>query len=601
MDEKLKSIWKKSFIGRTALVVWLAVAVFAVMLGSFIVALTNQSRPMSETFMAWGIFAGGFLAVCLVLIYVVWPLSRWLFWKHWRRTFFALACFATLIALFYAEENWRGKHDWEKFKREWEAKGEKFDFKDFVPPPVPDNQNFAMVPIWVESIKATLGPKNSLKLFGNYAENGRTNFTDRFYMPLALDEDWPTNGWGNWQKARMTDLKSWQDYYRKLAATTNLYPVAPQPQAPAQDVLLALGKYNETVEELRAAGQLPDSRFPLNYDIETPWDILLPHLAALKRASQLLQLRALAELQNGQSEKALADVKLELRLIEAIQTEPFLISHLVRMAMASIVLQPIYEGLANHQWTDAQLAALDAELSKLDFLRDYQLSLRSERAMSGAEVDYIGKAKHFQRYREMTGMMDDDDGATTSGQLEKWVKAIGIYLMPAGWFDQNKLFIAQADQGLITGYVFPESHLVLPKKYREVDDAQSGILSHASKPWNFLAKQFFSEMGAAGRKATTEQASVDLARTAVALERFRLANGNYPESLDTLAPKFISEMPHDVIDGGPLHYRRADDGQFVLYSVGWNETDDGGVAGYKKNSTVPYFELGDWVWRYPVE
>ena len=31
-------------------------------------------------------------------------------------------CFATLIALFYAEENWRGKHAWEKYKREQEAK-----------------------------------------------------------------------------------------------------------------------------------------------------------------------------------------------------------------------------------------------------------------------------------------------------------------------------------------------------------------------------------------------------------------------------------------------------------------------------------------------
>jgi len=31
--------------------------------------------------------------------------------------------------------------------------------------------------------------------------------------------------------------------------------------------------------------------------------------------------------------------------------------------------------------------------------------------------------------------------------------------------------------------------------------------------------------------------------------------------------------------GQPLHYRRANAGQFVLYSVGWNERDDGGVVG----------------------
>ena len=65
---------------------------------------------------------------------------------------------------------------------------------------------------------------------------------------------------------------------------------------------------------------------------------------------------------------------------------------------------------------------------------------------------------------------------------------------------------------------------------------------------------------------------------AIALERYRLAHGEYPDSLDALAPQFIAKVPHDVIGGQPLHYRRTSDGQFVLYSVGWNETDDGGVV-----------------------
>jgi hypothetical protein len=604
MSEESKSIWKKSFRGRMALIIWLAVAVFIFMLGSFIVVLLNYNQPMSDSLWTMAILGGIFLVVCLGLIYVVWPLLRWLFWKHWRRSFFGLACFATLIALFYVEEDWRGKHDWEKFKREWEAKGEKFDFKDFVPPPVPDDQNFAMAPIWIESIKATLGPKNSLKWFGSYAENGRTNFTDPLQMSIVDSDDAKisqTNiNWGSWAKGTLTVLSGWQSYYRRLAATTNEFPVAPQPQTPAQDVLLALSKFDPAIEELREASQLPFSRFPLNYDTENPGVILLPHLAALKRSSQVLQLRALAELQNGESEKALDDVKLMLRLTDASRTEPFLISHLVRIAMTEIIIQPIYEGLANHQWTDAQLVALDAELAKLDFLADYQLSLRGERAMNGAVIDYIGKEKRFQRYREMIGVTEDDDeGVTTPGQLEYTAKAIGVYLMPIGWFDQNKLFIAQAQQGWISGFVFPESQMVLPQKIREVDQSHSAIFNRPSRPWNFLAKGLLPALGGAGRKAAREQISVDLARTAIALERCRLANGNYPESLDALAPKFISEVPHDVIDGQPLHYRRTNDGQFVLYSVGWNETDDGGVPGYKKDITVPYFELGDWVWRYP--
>ena len=41
---------------------------------------------------------------------------------------------AVFVSLFYAEEDWRGWHAWQKFKREWEAKGEKFDFASVVPP-----------------------------------------------------------------------------------------------------------------------------------------------------------------------------------------------------------------------------------------------------------------------------------------------------------------------------------------------------------------------------------------------------------------------------------------------------------------------------------
>ena len=62
------------------------------------------------------------------------------------------------------------------------------------------------------------------------------------------------------------------------------------------------------------------------------------------------------------------------RLADSIRTEPFLISHLVRIAILQITLQPVWEGLAEHRWSDAQLAELDSELAKLDFLADYELS-----------------------------------------------------------------------------------------------------------------------------------------------------------------------------------------------------------------------------------
>jgi hypothetical protein len=601
MGEKPKSIWKKSWRGTGSLsLAWLGLMIAAWIIFA-VITLATGARITSEELKLWAA-----LSLCATVIIFSVLLIRWLFcWRNLKRTFFVFACLATLIALFYAEEDWRGKHDWEKFKREWEAKGEKFDFKDFVPPPVPDDQNFAMAPIWVESIKATLGPKNSLKLFGNYAENGRTNFTDRLALNIYRNNDWNGGTNGYWARETMTDLKSWQNYYRAVQTNrnstiaTNEFSVAPQPQTPAQDVLLALSKYDPAIEELRQASELPYSRFPLNYDDEDPWEVLLPHLAALKRISQVLQLRAIAELQNNESKKAAADVKLSFHMIESIRSEPFLISDLVRIAICDITLQPIYEGLAERRWSDEQLVALDAELAKLNFLSDYQLSMRGERAMTCATIDYISKKQSYQRYQALMGEVQNNESVTFSGPLKNTAKAVGIYLMPAGWFEQNKLFIAQGEQGWMTGWVFPEEHLVSPQKFRQVGSAQDKIYSRPVKPWNFLAKEFFPALGAAGRKASREQLSVDLARTAIALERFRIAHGNFPESLDALEPQLVAQVSHDVIGGQPLHYRRTDDGQFVLYSVGWNEKDDGGITGHRNGGSAPDFDSGDWVWRYP--
>jgi hypothetical protein len=57
-------------------------------------------------------------------------------------------------------------------------------------------------------------------------------------------------------------------------------------------------------------------------------------------------------------------------------------------------------------------------------------------------------------------------------------------------------------------------------------------------------------------------------------------------------------LPPDVINGRPLHYRRTDDGGYVLYSVGWNESDDGGTVVVTKKGAIDRNQ-GDWVWQLP--
>jgi hypothetical protein len=514
------------------------------------------------------------------------PKSIWK--KSWKgqKVLFALACFATLIALFYAEEDWRGWHAWNKFKHEWEAKGERFDFASVVPPPVPDDQNFALTPIVFTSYGSILTHDGKEIPY----KDRDTNFVNRVKMSVAHDDHWPTNSTGSWQKSTVSDLKAWQQYYRELAAKTNEFSIPSQPQSPAADVLLALSKYDSTIEELREAAQLPYSRFPLNYDTENPAMIFLPHLAALKRCSQVLQLRAIAELQNDESDKALADVKLMLRLTDSIRTEPILISHLVRIAMLQITLQPVYEGLAEYKWSEEQLVALDAELAKLDFLADYKLSMRGELGFQGGIIEYL---------RRQPDQFMNLSAENYSGKTSPLPARIVWQLIPNSFFHQNRLNCARMMVKFYIPLADVNQQTISPAAARHADEVLRAETKKTT-PYNILEKMLLPALGNPVKKFACALSATDLARVAIALERYRLAHGEYPESLNALSPHFMEKVPHDIINEQPLHYRRTSDGQFVLYSVGWNETDDGGAVVLQKGST-PDIDInqGDWVWRYP--
>jgi uncharacterized integral membrane protein len=311
-------------------------------------------------------------------------LLRLLFSPRFRRpTIFTLLCLATLVALFYAEEDWRGKHAWNRCQSEWAAKGETPDWQSVVPPAVPDDQNFALAPVVASSYSQLLDEH------GHEKHPQDTNIINRLAMDVYGGHYDESTDSGNWSRQTRVDLAGWQSFYRNLATKTNFFPVPPQPHSPPADVLLALSPFNATIEDLRQAVKLSESRFPLNYDNPDPEIIMLPHLGRLKMCGQVLRLRSLAELQNNQSDLALADVQLLFRLNDSIRSEPFLISHLVRISVLQIALQPAWEGLADRRWSDSQLAALDAMLAKLNYARDYQMAMKGELGLGERYLDFL--------------------------------------------------------------------------------------------------------------------------------------------------------------------------------------------------------------------
>lgn len=582
-NDQKQSIWRRELrSSRVWLILWAATFVILLLVTASIGKLPWQFGDLYISFV--------FSVVGVGASFVLWLLVRRIRpWRNLRWVLFGIACLVTLIGLFYAEEDWRGKHDWESYKRQWEAKGEKFDLAAFVPPAVPADENFALKPVVASSYNYILD-SDGKKIPDNQRD---TNHVDRLNMSIYRERDWGKLKQGDWTRAVPTDLKAFQKYYRtpveatarsEVESATNEFPTTAQPQSPAADVLTALGKYDQAIDDLRKAAQLPYSRFPLNYNAQPPASILLPHLAGLKGCSEVLDLRAAAELEDGKSGAAADDILLTLRLAESVRKEPFLVTHLVRVRMIENAITPLWEGLTQHTWSDAQLVRLDKALMGIDFLKDYEFAMRGECALSIANIDYFRQAREIR-------MIEDFSPDN--------VFAFFLPFFPTGWFYQNDLTIAQLHRDMLIPAVNVTNRTVSPESATKEANYSLNRLEHRW-PYNFIAQMLVPQLESMVQKFAYAQESVDLARVAIALERYRLANGDYPETLAPLSPQFITKLPHDIIGGQPLHYRRTDNGQFVLYSIGWNASDDGGQIelGKRRNPRLDITK-GDWVWRFP--
>jgi len=99
----------------------------------------------------------------------------------------------------------------------------------------------------------------------------------------------------------------------------------------------------------------------------------------------------------------------------------------------------------------------------------------------------------------------------------------------------------------------------------------------------FFRRRIRGSSGVLERLAETEAehtACVDVSLLAMALKLSKAKRGDYPNRLSELAPECLAKLPTDPFTGDPYRYTRKRDG-FVVYSVGKNRVDDGGVEDLK--------------------
>ena len=502
-----------------------------------------------------------------------------------RRILIGVAILITAIAFLHVEENWRGNRRWNNYRKELEARGAQLEFAAFLPKPIPDEQNFAATPMLTKWFQKQGGQRVEDRLNDNHEKASgmvRTKQTEtRQLVDLVA-----------WEMAFVA-IKNGNTNPSTRFGSGKLDLESRRKAAPA--VLEALKDDEAIFEELRQASKRRFSQYAIKVDPENPWSTQLPHLAAMKAICHRLMLKACAELAAGQKDDAFADVQLMFRIADSFKEEPFLISWLVHLACFNIALHPVWEGLVEHQWTDAQLQQLQAQLGTYDFAAEIRKPLQGERALGLTGIAAIANGKY-----DLMDFMQKGDRNEAARLANR--------LVPRGWYSLEQYNYCRLHQIQSDGTIDVEGKRVWPARVkeksreleREFGGGRLGRPLGAFVHHHIFASLLLPALDKITMKGALAQTTCDEAVIACALERYRRSKGTFPDKLQALTPEYIREMPHDMITGEPLKYERTND-SFILYSVGWNERDDGGQTQTTTNETSRRVteDEGDWVWRYP--
>ena len=351
-----------------------------------------------------------------------------------------------------------------------------------------------------------------------------------------------------------------------------------------EDVWPALREsLNENRAEMDAACAAALSgpiRFDLNANAGNA--MLLPHLASLKNLMQMLANRAVLELHDGNKSAAWTNLLAASRLVTAYDPEPAEVSHLVRYSCATAAFNIAWETLQAAGWTDEQLEQLQREWESVDFFKGLPETAAFKRASMVATCQ-LERQQPISRPVVALSDVIHSPRSTWYGLTEYW--RLLRYRQHGTYEDEKALLLHYRDRELelrraVRSPTWTEmcqlpgvtNMIPFQSKYPSRMQTMMNMKQIALAGMLYAQGQGQSWLG----RAADAEARRRLIVTAIALKRYHVRHGSYPNSLQELVPELLKYPPSDFVDGKPLRYCLTDDGHFVLYSVGLDCVDNGG-------------------------
>jgi hypothetical protein len=352
----------------------------------------------------------------------------------------------------------------------------------------------------------------------------------------------------------------------RLAEQPSLRP----DEADLNELRAKMEKVAAALDVARGLADRPRGR----YDVAWKSDLigtLMPHVNEAREVAGMLALDALLRSLDDDGEGAVRSCRAALNAGRSLGDEPAAVSQFVRAGCAGRAVRALEQVLAQGKAPAKSLEELQRLLEEEAEAPLELIAARSERVMNFQALETM-RSGHFDR--------------ASYGLRSSVLGNTGDTLIDRGRAAACEAALLRHGNELVEIAKLPTE---------EQQERLKGLREPAEKLPTLLdaLTRDFDRLRFAARFHRTK-AELRCAAAALAAERYRMAEGRWPENLGALAPRYLAAVPADPFDGKPLRLRRLADG-LVIYSVGADGADDGGNLD-RKGQASPGTDVGFQLW-----
>ncbi len=320
------------------------------------------------------------------------------------------------------------------------------------------------------------------------------------------------------------------------------------------------------------------------------YSILLPHLGPMRTLSKAIAMQGHAFENAGDFTSADRSYLQIMRGGAQTSQGPTLIENLVGVAQQALASESMLDSFAKDEKGTRDFAQLAADLEKnYQPVRTTAATMQGERAML---LDVVQRSYNYdpdsnsydvspEGLRSLGELVSISDAKNVGGKL-----LMSAQLVTTGFQGMRDSVNEHYDQ------ITAAAAAPYQESRRQFADIEAKISSPEFRLTNPLMATMLPSLSRAAELNTRAETRRRATLTVANLMAYRQQNGEFPETLDALGK---GNLTSDPWSGQPFAYRRDQNGNFTLYSLGKNAVDDGSVHDPKGESNDYLF------WPRPVK